>query len=528
MGEIAGPIIYLLSGLILLGASYNFLGAKYRATITHWVSNFVHAAFQAALPILGALEDTVEPLILAFSASVQKYGPTIIADLKQPAADMAKGALNAAVLSLEFKHDITPEQWKEVAGDAMADAFGFGLGSFATAAAFEALFPEKLNTLDGLAPMLATLSGFDEVTKATISPVLEAGISVPAGYDANSKYRSRLPSAGQAAEMLSRRLITQAQYDTLVSYAGIAKSWEAALQNNAYRAMSPMMLAAGFANADIPIPQLTSVLQYMGLRPGDIPLATQAINVRSLQATRQALVNEAISAYGQGVMGDDELQQILTEAGYGKAAAALAMQRALIARRITLAKESESYIVPEVTGGLLTSEQGQQQLEAAGVQPWQAELKMTLAGTKATLTAARKALAAEARLNLARERKAQEAAVASYQDGAIDAAGLTAALVAAQLDPVIVASVVAVEAAKRAGRLKLAYGQLLAPLAAKRLTEQVGAIENQFKQTLIDDATAQAQLQALGIDQPEVTALLAQWAAVRGLTAKAPELRPIA
>jgi hypothetical protein len=52
-----------------------------------------------------------------------------------------------------------------------------------------------------------------------------------------------------------------------------------------------------------------------------------------------------------------------------------------MARRIKLASITESFIVPEVTQGLLTALEGTQALEAAGVQAWFADLKIQLAET---------------------------------------------------------------------------------------------------------------------------------------------------
>lgn len=518
---------YVIGIVIALGAVYNAIGDKNRAAVTRWLANWTTAGVEAAIPVLTVLEATVEPIVRAFIASIERFGPPILADVKDPAAAMAGFALKTATDSLEANRDITPDQWVKVAGDAMADAFGFGLGSFSVAAAFEACFPEKLNTLDGLAPMLATLSGFDEVTKAALQPVLMAGISLAAGYDANSKFRARLPSAGQAAEMLSRRVITQAQYDTLVAYSGIAKTWEGSLAGVAYRPLSPMMLAAGFANADVDMAKLQSALEYMGIRPQDLPLAEQAVITRSLQQTRQALVNEAVTAYGQGVVADAELSQILTDAGYGKAASALVMQRALLARRITLARESESYIVPEVAQALISPDEGLQALEAAGVQPWQAQLKITLAETRGALSAARKAAAQERKLELQRQRNLTRAAVAEYERGVLDDAGLTAALIALGLDGVLVGTIVAVENAKQAGRLRLVFGQLLTPSAAKVLEDQVAALETQFKKQLIDEQNLRAQLTALKVDGPEIEALVARWAAARTAATKTGYLLPV-
>jgi hypothetical protein len=418
---------------------------------------------------------------------------------------------------------------QEIAGAAtlLTEAIGAGVGAHFAAVLAEMAYPTKNLGLPSLAALMSEMAGFGEIMKGIIGPEVAQAISVPHTYYINRQARAHLPTAGQAVEMYSRRKITPAQLDELMGFAGINQNWVDPITSIAYRPMSPMMLAAGFANADIDMAALQSVLEYMGIRPQDLPLAEQAIVTRSLQQTRQALVNEAVTAYGQGVVSDAELQQILTDASYGKAASALVRQRALIARRITLARESESFVVPEVTAGLLTPGEGAQALEAAGVEAWQADLKMTLAQTKQALTAARKAAAAERRLEIQRQREATRVAIASYETGTIDDGGLTAALIAIGLDPVLVGSVVAVEAAKRAGRIKLVYGQLLTPAKAKVLTEQVAALEGQFKKQLIDEANLRAQLSALNIDSAELNALVARWAAARTAATKTGYVLPV-
>ena len=402
----------------------------------------------------------------------------------------------------------------------LSEALTFGVGAHWAAIIGEKIVPGKHMGVTAIAALLAELAGFKEISQGLIDSEVEAAIARPHKYFMNLTTRSMLPTSGQAAELFSRRKIAQAQLTALMAYAGFSDQWGAALASIAYRPMSPMMLAAGFANADIDMARLQGTLEYMGIRPEDLPLAEQAIVTRSLQQTRQALVNESVTAYGQGVVSDAELSQILTDAGYGKAASQLVMQRALIARRITLAKETESFIVPEVTQGLLTADQGLQALEASGVQTWQAELKITLAETRAALNQARKALAAEARLALQRQRNLTRAAVAEYERGVLDDAGLTAALVALGLDATLIATIVAVESAKRAGRLRLAYGQLLDPTAARVLDEQVAALETQFKKQLIDETSARTQLAALKLDPAEINALVARWAAARTAATK--------
>ena len=205
------------------------------------------------------------------------------------------------------------------------------------------------------------------------------------------------------------------------------------------------------------------------------------------------------------------MAQILTDAGYGQTAASLVTKRALLARRVKLASITESFVVPEVTGALLSPDQGTQALEAAGIQPWLAQLKVQLAETRAALNLNRKELAAEAKLALERERAGAKIAVTDFRNGTINAVGLEAALLAAQVDPLITGLTVATEQAIQQGRLKFIYGMLLTPENAKVLDQQVSALQSQVEHELLIPAQAQAQLQALNIPQPQVTALLARW-----------------
>jgi hypothetical protein len=205
----------------------------------------------------------------------------------------------------------------------------------------------------------------------------------------------------------------------------------------------------------------------------------------------------------------------------------MATNRALIMRRVRLATEVSSQVVSLATAGLLTPEEGLQQLEAAGVVDWQAQLKITLATTKADLQQARKTAAAAAKLELTRQRNLTRAAVAEYERGVIDAAGLTAALAALGLDPTLIASVVAVESAKLAGKLKFVYGQFLTPENAKVLTERVAAYEAQFKSAQIDLTTITNTLASLNIPDAQAKALIADWSASKPVTTTVTTIQPV-
>jgi hypothetical protein len=239
----------------------------------------------------------------------------------------------------------------------------------------------------------------------------------------------------------------------------------------------------------------------------------QVLEYNSTKNVRNAYVTEAIAAYKAGVMPDSELDDILNSVGWSDTAKQFVRSRALLQRRMTLAAEAEKYIVAEVASGGMTSDVGLQQLEAAGVEPWYAQLQITLAETKASIHALKVAEAEARRTLLAEQRNLTKAAVAEFQRGVFNLAGLTAALAAIGLDPTLIASIVAVQDATRTGRLRLLYGQLLSPQDARLLEERVAAVGQQTKDQLITLDQALAQLTQLGVDQLDAHALIARWAA---------------
>ena len=522
LADIAGILFGLAKTLAALAAIVGLFellfDPKGAQRVGQFVANIVRGALGIATPLLNEVEGTLAPVVTAFTDAMQANGGALRSLLDTPLRDFAAGALTTAQQSLTGKTNIKPGDQIPIAATAFADAVAFGVGSFAVSAAFEAVFPEKLNTLNSLGPMLATLSGFEEITTAALRPLFYAGIAQPARYDANSKFRSLLPDLMTARILLSRRLITVDQFNTLAGYAGMSPDWMLQQVAMSYRPLQPRMLATAIQDTPFPTAQIQAALQDNGLSDTNVTLMLQILEYNSTKNVRNAYITEAITAYGDGVVSDAELNSILTAQGWSNDAITFATNRALIARRIKLATEVSAQVVSLVTAGLLTPEEGLQQLETAGVVDWQANLKITLATTKAELQQARKAAAAERKVEVMRQRNLTRAAIAEYERGAIDSVGLTTALEALGLDLTLIASVVAVETAKRAGKLKFVYGQFLTPESAKVLTTKVGALRAQFVASQITDADAAAQLSNLGVPDDYSKALQAEWSAAKPIT----------
>src|SRR6185437_4870129 len=118
------------------------------------VTNVVRASLSGAITLLNDAEPLIEPIVQAFIAGLKKYGPTINQDVRIPVEALVKASLAEKLAALEKLGESTPDNFAATAGAAMADAYGFGIGSFVSAAAFEAAFPEKLNVLSGAGPIL--------------------------------------------------------------------------------------------------------------------------------------------------------------------------------------------------------------------------------------------------------------------------------------------------------------------------------------------------------------------------------------
>ena len=392
-------------------------------------------------------------------------------------------------------------------------AFELGAGAHLLATLPELAYFTKNLGLNATAALLAELAGFHEVMIQVHRPFMTAAIGRPAAYSFNRKFTSNLPGSGPALTLYARRKMLAVDTQHLLDSAGYNRTWQSALFAGAYRPISPRALATLTLDQPFDRTQMQEILEDNSMSPDHVQFMLTQLEYNSTKNVRAQYIAEAETAYKTGVVGDQEMTQILGDAGWSSAAIQLVKSKILLQRRVTLASEIEKQVGPLVQNGNISPDQGLQQLEAAGVQDWYAQLVIGLATVRAEIAAAKLEAREEAKLELSRQRNLTRAAVAEFQRGVIDSAGLTATLALIGLDPTLVTSIVAVQDATRTGRMRLLYGQLLNPEDAKVLSDRVSAIEGQFKKQLLTLDQTRAQLDALNVDGPERDALLARWAA---------------
>src|SRR5208282_4913222 len=154
----------------------------------------------------------------------------------------------------------------EQAGQAISDAFALGMSSAAVSASFEALFPERLNTLNGIGPMLASMAGFADVYAAIREPLFRAAFGKSAEYRFNAQFTPNLPDAHTSAQWLARGIITVTQYNVLYAASGIKSGYFTAMTEAAYRPLQPRMFATLIGDSTFPEAQVRDAMQFAGIR----------------------------------------------------------------------------------------------------------------------------------------------------------------------------------------------------------------------------------------------------------------------
>lgn len=459
--------------------------------------------------LTGAANGVVRTLIDAFNGP----GKGIVAELTGPMAMAAEAAVKAVSSHLTAAHNVKPADWQKNANDAMRDAFSFGLASYGASAAFEALFPEKLNALNGIGPMLATMAGFEEVTTAWLRPHLDAAIARPARYEANARTRSAQLVEMAALNLYARGIITEADARQYLAYAGYPREQIDAQLAGAFRPMSPFVLAASLSDGSVDDATIRRTLTYSGFRREDQDLVIQAFHERLQQPYRQAALGALKTARERGVITDAEFQDglnslhvpdevkgfINVEVGYRQ----LVQLTDLYRKGLDSAAEYKLIPISEY----------EPQLEAIGIDKADADAHTAIITNKVM---GKDALAEERLLDAAaRQARAikTRAAEAHYIAGQMDDAAFLATLVASGWPGPTAAVILSAVKARKQGQLEYVHGVWLTRQKAPDLKDRIAVIEGNRKKNALSDAAAIAALRALNIPLPNATALVNAWAA---------------
>lgn len=528
VGEIVAAVWSLIKIFAVVGAFFALMeilfDPKGVEKVANFVGNVTRGSLKIVTPLLNDLEADLGPIVGAFAGALKTTGAGIKADIEEPLREFAGAAFDVLQGSLDGKTNIKPGQWSDIASTMLADATVFGLGSWAVTGAFESLFPEKLNSLNSLGPMLATLAGFEEVSKQAIGPLLTAGVGIPSRYDANSRFRSILPTATVAMALYARGIIDAATRDQLVSFGGIAPEHVASEQTGAYHGYSPRALLRVIESGLFTQDEIQDELTFSGMRPASQARMLKAAPYLATQPYRSELRNSLHAAFVAGLLSETELTDQVDAAESNLDRDNLILLRVRLDKRVAAIKELANAYQIQYLGHLIDLTTYQNLLAGLGLQADTENNLLAVAEAKANAAIERQLEAEERALERQTKADLRKVAIRNFKNGSIDAASLALQLEATGLSTVQTVAWTDLAALEQAGAARYLYGQLLDPTDFKLLSERVSAIETQYKKGLIPLISARQQLVDLKIDGHELAALLAKWAASVGATNKHGEL----
>lgn len=479
--------------------------------------NIVGGAVGQVKPLLDELAPTVAQIAGQLRDALNSHGGGIVSTIGGDFQSVARTALETQRGALASLGESTPDNAIDAAAEAFAVAFGAGLTSAGVAALFEAVFPEKLNTLNGVAPMLAKMAGFDEVAAEVIGPLYSAAFGKSLEYKYRSQFKPEYAKEPDAVRWHARRLLSDADLAEVFGVSGLKAKYETPFIASAYNPVSPRALATAFVDVNFPTAQVQAMMQFAGNRDADIAVMLEAFAERSTQNVRNQYLAALLTASEQGVMSEADLDSALTNLNFSddaKGFVQLTVATKKLQQLDTLYRKS----ISEAYGdGLIADADYVPHLEAVGIAQADAEAHYAVDSIKkqgkALLATERAAAQAQAKL----ERAGINSATAEYRAGILDEAGLALALASAGLSAPLIGYAVSIQSARRQGSLRLVHGQLLSPAAAEVLRGQVAAIAEQVYKKLLDPVDAVGQLAALGVPGPNREAIVAKAAASAGL-----------
>lgn len=495
-------LIEAILGLLgILGILAAIFTPKGRALAADLLENLARGANTIAPGLMNDLSPALKSLAETISSAITNYGYPIAIDLAQGFQGFAKTMLDTQRGAIASAGLSTPENAEDTAAQAFTVAFGAGLSSAAVAALFESVFPEKLNTLNGVAPMLAQVAGFKQVAGHVIDPLYAAAFGVSLGYKYNSEFKPNAITEGEARQLLARRLLGVDDLATIYDYAGIKDRYRTALTNGAFRPLSPFLLARTIDDTNTDPTPMKALMQFSGYRDQDITVAIEAFQAAALKSLRQQVIAAAETNYVDGIASDQDLVDTLNSLNLSDDAKRLVELSASTKRLKVVAADYKKGWDAKAIAGEITAAEYQQGLSALGFTSPVIDALVDEIASKTSVAGFKAQAKAAAALQKQELAIAIRAAQTSFHEGQIDAAAFTAGLLVAGVSEPVAALYLALAEAR--GTVKVAQKKITLT-TLQRL--EVKADLEQYDKGLIDAPTLRASLIANGLTPEQADA----------------------
>jgi hypothetical protein len=393
----------------------------------------------------------------------------------------------------------------ELAPELLAMAGGLGMSAHLVSVIAEKIAVFKQLGFPQLAAFLVDLADFKGIARNTISVQMEAALRSPALRHARARFRGELPPAFTMDQLWLERAVPEEEARQFYREQGWTEDTITRWLEALFREPSPRELGLLFEDAEVDEFWIQRMLEQSGFDDETVGHLRQSVKIRSQKALRSALLTEIESSLSAGVieeglaleylaplrLREDSLQLFFTQARLGR------YRKELVERKGVLEDQAQA--------GLLTPEDLEAELAALGFD------------SRAQLQGARRARL-RAGLRIFREEQGDiKAAIRRAQTDRVTAAmdlhrrfqlsdeDLEQVLAQLGVKEVEIPALVQLASVRREPVPRLA--ELLSPeaqvqAALERQTDQVLALQGN---RVIDEATAQVLLVALGVDQRTAT-----------------------
>jgi len=204
-----------------------------------------------------------------------------------------------------------PEDADRIIASALDRASTMGLGSYLVTVLTDLMMPKGIHSFNWIGPLLAKFSGYEEIIAKTREPQYQASFGNLAEYNANQNFRTKAPSHMDAVSLYARGIITQDQYQRLISWAGLMQEFDQPMLDGAYRPISAFIAIRLFATGIFTDTDVRDVMQFNGLRPVDLKRMLAATDYLALAPARTAALGQVRTAWERGAITDAEFDDDL-------------------------------------------------------------------------------------------------------------------------------------------------------------------------------------------------------------------------
>jgi hypothetical protein len=395
------------------------------------------------------------------------------------------------------------------ADNAVAIALGGALSAATAGWIMSFLGIDAGEPLARIGELMGTAIGFEELRDVQIGPLIRQGAALQAERNAKAYFKQELPDTASLALWAFMGLISSDRAKALSAFNGTPDEMypvkaASVLRGFNARQMLRLIETNLFSSADI-----ADELTFSAMRPVSQHRMLLAAPYLATAAERSSLRSTIESAAVAGLLADADVTSQLDAAESNTDRDSLCLAKVHLQQLVANAKALEAEYSALFKVGLMTDDAFRGALAAIGLQQWAIDMVAAKAEVAANVALQKKTLAAEAALERATENKARTAAVKAFTTGTIDAAALSAALLATGLTAAQAAFWVTQAVLQKGGALRWLYGLQLSPTEATLLRERVTALTDQRKRLQITDPQFVAALQELGIGPRYINALRA-------------------